>query len=296
MQGELIQEHPERPVWYYRRVGRQYGPVALEHLKNLAADGRLDKRLDFIRHSESKSWIPSSELDGIHAVVEARDGRDEAVAMKEAWQKQPPIRVVEVCRATPGQWIGWMFFGMLLIALSFVPAIMVILRSKEAYWVMMGLMTSGVVCGLVAQGYLTRWVYHGWRVTNQFGTSIPAWLTALLMWVPGVNLAWNFVALWVWARDFNVIISSHPQFRYIKPPRENWILAYCIYPLASPLVHVLLGIGVGLLFDVMPLIAVSAYLVVNVLNMLVYLFLWGRVASDVGHAVDGVHDLNMRQF
>lgn len=295
MQAELSEEHPERPVWYYRRVGRQYGPVALDYLKYLAADGRLDKRLDFIRHSGSKSWIPSSELDGIHAVVESRGGRDEAEAMQDAWQKQPPIRVVEVCRAVPEQWIGWMFFGVLLTMLSFVPAIMVLLRSEAAYWTMMGLMGGGVVCALVAQGYLTRWVFHGWRVTNQFGSAIPAWLVALLLWVPGVNLVWNFVALWVWAREFNVIISSHPQFRYIRRVRENWILAYCIYPVASPLVHVVLGIGVGLLYNAMPMIAISAYLVINFLNILVYLFLWGRVASDLAHAVDGVHDLNMRQ-
>lgn len=293
--GEGIAEHPERPVWYYRRVGRQYGPVSLTTLRGLAENGRLDKRLDFIRHSSSKRWIPSAELDGIHAEAARDRGMDEGEILAEAWKKQPPIRVVEVCRASSAQWSGWVALGVLLTLLAFGSGFIVMMDARSLYWVFMALLLGGIGCFLVAHAYLTRWVFHGWRVTNQYGTKIPAWLAAGLLWVPGVHLVWNFVALWVWARDFNVILSSHPQYRYIRRPREGWILAYCIYPLASPLVNVLLTLVLGWLAMRVPGLAFSIYLVASLVSAAVYLFLWGRVAEDVAMGVDGVYDLNARQ-
>lgn len=307
MTVEPEQEHPARPVWFYRRVGREYGPVDLNHLKQLAEGGRLDPRLDFIRHKDSKSWLTAAELDALYEHVKhARSQVRPEVVAREAWKKQQPIRVVEVKPAKIEQWLNPTLLSLLLLAVSFAIFLGFVPLQGEAarmgYTAAIYLLGLATVCFLISYGYMTRWVYHGWRVTNQYGSKVPAWLAALLLWVPGVNLFWNFIAFWWWSRDFNVILSSHPQYRYVHRPSEAWLMVYCIYPLMSPVVHGLLLLGVGFLASllaakwvVLAVLVGLVYVISIVVNSIVCLVIHYKTAKAMALAVDGIHDLNMRQ-
>ncbi|SHI76761.1 hypothetical protein SAMN02745181_0834 [Rubritalea squalenifaciens DSM 18772] len=300
MSAVIQQEHPAKSVWYYRRVGREYGPVNLVHLKQLAESGRLDPRLDFIRHDGSQAWLTVAELDAIYEHVHRAKTqvRPEVIA-REAWKTQAPIIVVDVKKARLGQWLK-----PTLAALGLMIPVLCIL-----YWFIPfgGLAPEGgavtaqaiawvaLMLSVLAYGRFTRWIYDGWRVTNQYGSKVPAWVVALLMWVPGVNYLWNFISVWWWARDFNVIISSHPQYRYIESPSEKWLMAFCIYPFLAPIIHGILLMLAGDLVTQFPQLDHFKTLMAVSVNALIYLSILYRTAKDVSLAVDGIHDLNLRQ-
>lgn len=307
--NQLPPHQPENPVWYYRRVGREYGPVALGHIIQLAREGKLHKSLDYVRHGVDGKWLPSAAVEGVHLQVQSRVEIDAAFIAQEIWRKQPPIRMPEVVRANPARWSRLVWIAILLFILAHILGNSI---GSHVYSLEIGGDTKHVLLGIeiaryvsylavamlyLAQIQLAYWVYHAWRIVRCARASMPPWLAAVLLLVPGLNLIWNFFALWMWAQEYRVLLHSNPQFRHCHRPRENLILAACIYPLLSPLVHVVLMAIAARIVGVLGAVILAHQLTLLMLlvNLMIWFILTAKMVHDIARAVDDINDLNMRR-
>ena len=53
--------------WYYAKGGQQNGPVSFEKLRELAANGMLDRGKDLVWNATMKDWVPAGQVEGIFA-------------------------------------------------------------------------------------------------------------------------------------------------------------------------------------------------------------------------------------
>lgn len=292
-------EHPDRPVWFYRRVGRRYGPVTLRHLNRLAEEGRLHKKLDFIRHGERQSWLPAEEVEGIYRESLESGKIAPEILAKEAWEKQAPRRMEEVGVIKLATWTRLIRTSLLFLLGSLVLELESLRIAETVVDMSAVFVKLAIAFFVLAHLVLSRWVYLAWRLIGGGSVGVPAWLAALLLWVPGLNLVWFCVAFWVWAREFNVLMLSHPQFKYVKRPRDVWMMAFCVYPLAALLVHVVLlyildrAIDGGVIPAALSSIRIDLALW---LNGWIYFHIARVAVKDLARGLDDINDLNMRRI
>ncbi|HSP44207.1 MAG TPA: DUF4339 domain-containing protein, partial [Luteolibacter sp.] len=75
-----------KSVWYYTCEGERLGPISFEELRAMAAEGKLDPRLDMVWKQGTEQWLPAGqthglfERNGVSAVEKKEESKKPAIA------------------------------------------------------------------------------------------------------------------------------------------------------------------------------------------------------------------------
>jgi GYF domain 2 len=112
--GRISAKH----VWHYTSEGERLGPVTFDELRLMAAESRLDPRLDMVWKKSMDSWKPAGQIDGLferHELPAAPRGSLAPAAV--AAQPRPTTSLKPASGIKP--WPGARRRSLLLIALVF---------------------------------------------------------------------------------------------------------------------------------------------------------------------------------
>lgn len=79
--------------WYYAKGGQQMGPVPIEKLKELLANGELDSGKDLVWTSSMKDWLPADQVEGLGkpAAAPVADPSNPYAAPQTGWTEQAEL-------------------------------------------------------------------------------------------------------------------------------------------------------------------------------------------------------------
>ncbi|NJM38590.1 MAG: DUF4339 domain-containing protein [Akkermansiaceae bacterium] len=91
--------------WFYSRNGERLGPATFDELRQMAANGRLNPRLDLAWKNGMNEWIPTGEIKGLfERVAPAKD--TEPLAPPAASFRSDPFGHGETSMGRAADWPG----------------------------------------------------------------------------------------------------------------------------------------------------------------------------------------------
>jgi hypothetical protein len=181
--------------WFYSRNAERLGPVTFDQLREMAANGLLNPRLDLAWRNGMNEWIPTGEIKGIFERV-APVKNVETLAPTATSFRAEQQGYSETSMGSPADWPGsgrLSFFFMLFIfplllglgyyfAEGFIAAIVGPISAQYVPWILSGLVVLIILAANISRltnlGMSKAWIF-GYLVPL-----LPIWLQYRLFTCP----------------------------------------------------------------------------------------------------------------
>jgi len=222
--------------------------------------GELHRSEHQVRPADEEEWMIPIHVPGLvpESSLEYKRGLNDDMDID---LEPPPILLPKITYSDYHKWktlvTASLYLGLIILASMTLPWADYTAFTIKEKAITLQLVSRWIIIPflgfyLLQQYMFCSWVFKAWTIILSQKTVLNPKQAAWLTGIPVVNIVTNFYTLYLWADEYNRLISKHPQLKRLSRARSTTFTYSCIVPCCLPL-FVVLALGLANLLSNSPL-------------------------------------------